>query len=179
MFPRPAWQSGRSILLRSSKCGRGRPRSQDVKSPSNPVVRLRSPPARDVPSGMKRLLRLRCSLVAVLFPVAADAAGDWSQLRAGMTREETTAVLGSELMASRGRGFDVAIYDGRAEVLYLNGQVVAWTAPAASDASSPPASAWQFDQTPRVRLRVPAAQGANGSPGANVRQRAILPSYRW
>lgn len=128
---------------------------------------------------MKRLLRLRCALVAVLFPVAADAAGDWSQLKAGMTREETAAVLGNELMASRGRGFDVAIYDGRAEVLYLNGQVVAWTAPAASEAPLPPAAAWQFDQTPRARLRVPSANGALGTSGASVRQRAILPAYRW
>ena len=128
---------------------------------------------------MKRLLRLRCSLVAVLFPVAADAAGDWSQLKAGMTREETAAVLGTELMASRGRGFDVAIYDGRAEVLYLNGQVVAWTAPVASDAPLPPASAWQFDQTPRVRPRVQPARGATGATGVGVRQRAILPAYRW
>lgn len=128
---------------------------------------------------MKRLLRLRCSLVAVLFPVAADAAGDWTQLKAGMTREETAAVLGSELMASRGRGFDVAIYDGRAEVLYLNGQVVAWTAPAATEAPLPPASAWQFDQTPRARPRVQSANGAIGTPGASVRQRAILPAYRW
>jgi hypothetical protein len=120
---------------------------------------------------MKRLLRLRCSLVAMLFPVAADAAGDWSQLKPGMTREETTAVLGAELMASRGRGFDVAIYDGRAEVLYLNGQVVAWTAPAAT--------AWQFDQSPRARPRLQPAGGANAVSGAGVRQRAILPAYRW
>jgi hypothetical protein len=128
---------------------------------------------------MKRLLRLRCSLVAMLFPVAADAAGDWSQLKPGMTREETTAVLGAELMASRGRGFDVAIYDGRAEVLYLNGQVVAWTAPAASEAPTPPASAWQFDQSPRARPRLQPAGGANAVSGAGVRQRAILPAYRW
>jgi hypothetical protein len=128
---------------------------------------------------MKRLLRLRCSLVAVLFPVAAAAAGDWSQLKAGMTRDETTAVLGSELMASRGRGFDLAIYDGRAEVLYLNGQVVAWTAPAASEAPPPPLSAWQFDQTPRVRSRLPSASAAGQMPDARVRQRAILPAYRW
>lgn len=117
--------------------------------------------------------------MAALFPVAADAAGDWSQLKAGMTREETTAVLGIEIMASRGRGFDVAIYDGRAEVLYLNGQVVAWTAPAASEAPPPPASAWQFDQTPRVRPRVLPAGGSSGATGAGVRERAILPAYRW
>lgn len=153
--------------------------SQGVKSPSKPALSFTSPVARVVSPGMKRLLRLRCSLMAVLFPVAADAAGEWSQIKAGMTREETAAVLGNELMASRGRGFNVAIYDGRAEVLYLNGQVVAWTAPAASDSPLPPTSAWQFDQTPRVRPRMQPAGGANATPGASVRQRAILPAYRW
>jgi hypothetical protein len=128
---------------------------------------------------MKRLFRLRCSLVALLFPLAADAAGDWTQLKAGMTREETAAVLGNELMASRGRGFDVAIYDGRAEVLYLNGQVVAWTAPASLAAPLPPPGAWRFDQVMRVRPRLPSAGAGLQAPGPNVRQRAILPAYRW
>jgi hypothetical protein len=129
---------------------------------------------------MKRLLRLRCSLVAVLFPLAADAAGDWSQLKPGMTRVEANAALGAELMGSRGRGFEVAIYDGRAEVLFLNGQVVAWTAPATSVAPPPPATAtWQFDQVPRARPRPAAANGGLPAPSPYVRQRAILPAYRW
>lgn len=129
---------------------------------------------------MKRLLRLRCSLVALLFPVAADAAGDWSQLKPGMTRVEMNAALGTELMGSRGRGFEVAIYEGRAEVLFLNGQVVAWTAPAATVAPPPPPpSTWQFDQVPRARPRPPAANAAGTTPGTYVRQRAILPAYRW
>jgi len=128
---------------------------------------------------MKRLLRLRCSLLAVLFPVAAEAAGDWSQLKPGMTRVEANATLGAELMGSRGRGFEVAIYDGRAEVLFLNGQVVAWTAPAASAAPPPPAGTWQFEQVPRVRARSSTANTAPQAPNPYVRQRAILPAYRW
>ncbi len=127
---------------------------------------------------MKRLLRLRCSLVALLFPVAADAAGDWSQLKPGMSRAETSAALGTELMGSRGRGFEVAIYDGRAEVLFLNGQVVAWTAPAVSAGLPPPAATWQFDQVPRVRPRPSSANAVRQAPGSAVRQRAILPAYR-
>ena len=129
---------------------------------------------------MKRLLHLRCSLLAVLFPLAAPAAGDWSQLKPGMTREEANAALGAELMGSRGRGFEVAIYDGRAEVLFLNGQVVAWTAPATSAAPPPPAApTWQFDQVPRARPRPSSANGALPATNPYLRQRAILPAYRW
>ncbi len=125
---------------------------------------------------MKRLLRLRCSLLAILFPVAGVAQEGWSQMKTGMNREETHAVLGAELMASRGRGFEVAIYDGGAEVLYLNGQVVAWTAPGAVEAPPAPAAAWQFDQVARPRPRPVAPVDAQGPA---VRQRAILPAYRW
>lgn len=125
---------------------------------------------------MKRLLWLRCSVLAVLLPAAGFAQEGWSQLKTGMTRDETHAVLGAELMASRGRGFEVAIYDRGAEVLFLNGQVVAWTAPGAVEAPAAPAAAWQFDQVARPRIRVTSPTEA---PGANVRQRATLPAYRW
>jgi hypothetical protein len=111
-----------------------------------------------------------------LLTVSSFAVEGWSQLRAGMNREETAAVLGREIMASRGRGFEVAISDNQAEVVYLNGQVVAWTAPAGVSTPAAPTQAWQFDQERR-----PAAPSARrtlepqAAPGSRVR---VLPSYR-
>lgn len=118
-------------------------------------------------------------LLAGLSLGGLQAADGWSQLKAGMTRGETTAVLGTELVASRGRGFEVAIYDGRAEVVYLNGQLVSWTAPVTSDAPVAPLDSWQFDQVSRARGAAQAASRAAETSAAPNRQRAVLPSYRW
>jgi hypothetical protein len=119
----------------------------------------------------RRLVVSAIVLVAATGGAAADA---WSQLKAGMTRSEATGLLGAELMASRGRGFEVAIYDSGAEIVYLHGQVVAWTAPAASEAAPASADAWQFDQVSRPRAVVP--RGGDRTP--EVRRASILPAYR-
>ena len=59
----------------------------------------------------------------MLAPVSGWSADRWSQLKAGMSRREAAALLGSELMATRARGFEIAIYDDRAEIVFLRGQV--------------------------------------------------------
>lgn len=116
-------------------------------------------------------------VLSCLSPVAGWATTGWSELKAGMTRAETTAVLGTELVGSRGRGFEVAIYEGRAEVVFLNGQLVAWTAPANTVAPAAPASAWQFDQMSRVRGG--GASAVRPTPAQTAtRPGAILPAYR-
>lgn len=125
---------------------------------------------------MFRFRILRAAMVSLLAPVSVLAADGWSQLKTGMTRGETIAMLGTELVASRGRGFEVAIYDGRAEVVFLNGQVVAWTAPASSQAAPSPADAWHFEQVSRARVQ--QARRALETGAASNRPAAILPAYR-
>lgn len=111
----------------------------------------------------------------LLFPVLGASAEDWTALKPGMSRAQTASVIGTELLGSRGRGFEVAIYEGRAEVLYFNGQVVAWTAPLAILAPPPP-NTWQFDQSPRVRA---PAVPRPVEPRVNfIRPAPILPAYR-
>ena len=123
---------------------------------------------------MTRTLVLRAIITALLFSSGVSAADKWTSLKAGMTRSEATSVLGTELVASRGRGFEVAIYDGQAEVVYLRGQVVAWTAPASSKAAPSPANAWQFNQGTSARSHVAAPRRVETRPGNG----AILPAYR-
>ena len=123
---------------------------------------------------MSRTFALRVLVTTLLLSTAASAADKWAALKTGMSRSEATTVLGAELTASRGRGFEVAIYDGKAEVVYLHGQVVAWTAPATSTAAASPADAWQFDQVARPRSKASAARPTEVRRGNG----AILPAYR-
>lgn len=101
---------------------------------------------------MLRHSYLRLAAVALLVPVAGWAADGWAELKPGMSRVEAAALLGRELLASRGRGFEVAIYDGRAEMLFLHGGLVAWTPPGTSASAPSPASAFKFDQQWRPRF---------------------------
>ncbi len=118
-----------------------------------------------------RLLRL--AGLGLLFP-AAMMAGGWEQLRPGMSRDEATTVLGSTaLITSVGRGFEVAVYDQRGELVYLEGKLVTWTVPLSSPAPRAPENTWQFNQ---VRIRpVPAVPAPVRLP---AQRGSILPSYR-
>lgn len=124
---------------------------------------------------MSRTTSLRAIVVSLLVSSTAFAADKWENLKTGMTRTEAAAVLGTELVASSGRGFEIAIYENQAEVVYLRGQVVAWTAPTASKAAQSPANAWQFDQVSRVRSTASAAARPAEKRPTNG---PILPAYR-
>lgn len=116
--------------------------------------------------------------MAALAPVSGFAAHGWSQLKRGMSRHQAVALLGTELSASRGRGFEVAIYDGKAEVVFLNGQVVAWTAPVEIQAAAAVETGFQFDQVSRLRAANQRARLAPDRAPASGRPAAILPAYR-
>lgn len=69
---------------------------------------------------------------------AAEPAEGWTRLRAGMSPAETAAILGRPLLRNAGKGFELWIYSGGAEVLFHRGPVMAWTAP--TRVSTPPPS---------------------------------------
>lgn len=123
---------------------------------------------------MIRVSVLRALGLSLLCSTAMSAADKWAGLKAGMSRGEAMTVLGTELVASSGRGFEVAIYDGQAEVVYLRGQVVAWTAPASSRAEASPTNVWQFEQVARPRTNTAPARRAEPARGNGT----ILPAYR-
>lgn len=113
--------------------------------------------------------------LGLLFP-AALTAGGWDQLKPGMSRDEASTVVGSALITSVARGFEVAVYDERAELVYLEGRLVAWTAPVSQSAPPAPMNTWQFNQVrtrPASASMVPPA--LSRQPG---RRGQILPAYR-
>ena len=84
-------------------------------------------------------------------------------------------MLGREVLGSRGRGFEITIYEGRAEMVFLHGSLVAWTAPAASMSGAPvPENTWKFDQQWRPRFRVLPLIEPRNEP---VRRSTFLPVY--
>jgi hypothetical protein len=100
---------------------------------------------------MRRILWLGCFLSSL----PAAAAEGWTQLRPGLTRPEAALLLGMPLIASQARGFDVALYDRRGELLFVDGRLVAWTAPTATPAAGVPEGTWGFVQHPTVRPKPP------------------------
>jgi hypothetical protein len=98
--------------------------------------------------------------VLALFTCSGRAGEGWSLLKSGMNRADTATTLGDPLFKNVGRGFEVWLYDGGAEVLCLHGMVVAWTAPAGVKSSD----GRQLDLRPffakaaAMTLKPPAAQ---------------------
>lgn len=123
-----------------------------------------------------------CALALLVLPLAGDAQESWSKLKPGMTPTETTSALGQFLFSTRGRGFEVGIYEGKAEVVFLRGQLVAWTSPPSlPSAPTPPPAAFQFNQQwrplPDVRVfEVPVAATRNDA--AQGRRGYFLPLRR-
>lgn len=79
---------------------------------------------------MGSVSKFQAVVALLLFPVASQAAENWSQLKLGMSVEETIAALGTPLMRTAGRGFETWTYDKGGDVL-IYGSLIAWTAPAA------------------------------------------------
>jgi hypothetical protein len=76
------------------------------------------------------LSKSRAVLAAfALYATRVSGAEGWSVLKSGMNQSDTVAALGDPLLKNVGRGFELWLYDGGAEVLCFMGVVVAWTAP--------------------------------------------------
>lgn len=106
---------------------------------------------------------------------SCPAAERWDELKPGLTQEEATKLLGAPLVASRGRGFDVANYDQRGEVVFLGGRLVAWSTPTKKPPRPSPVGTWGFVQQP---VRLPKSSLAS-RPSSPEQRAAVLPSYRW
>lgn len=118
---------------------------------------------------------LRITLVLTGVAASARAEDAWRQLKVGMTRSETAAVLGDALLTNRARGFMIQIYDAGAEVVYVHGRVASWTAPAGSGSVAPAFHPW-----PTVAPIPAAASFPKGRAAASgsLRRPSTLPAYR-
>jgi hypothetical protein len=91
------------------------------------------------------MVRPAVLLLAILpctAPTALRAGEDWTRLKIGMSPAEATRALGSPLIRTAGQGFEVWIYDSRAEAVFY-GPLVGWTAPHAADAPATVVDVWQ------------------------------------
>lgn len=116
----------------------------------------------------------RLIMLGLLMP-AGLCAQEWEKLKPGMSRDEAAGFIGRALISSAGRGFEVAIYDHRAELVFLDGMLVTWTAPAASSAAPAPANTWRFEQEKFVPAPVAPIRKPAASP---VKRVIVLPAYR-
>jgi hypothetical protein len=103
---------------------------------------------------MKGVFRVLVWSALLLFPAVGRAAENWTQLKRGMTADETVAALGKPLLSSEGFGFAVWIYDHGTEVVFFD-RVIAWTAPHAGNAAGPKPVAWGFFQGSPGQMREP------------------------
>ncbi|MDP3069320.1 MAG: hypothetical protein Q8N18_03480 [Opitutaceae bacterium] len=122
------------------------------------------------------LSRRHLLALAILAASAMGAAAQsWDKLKPGMTPEQASAALGDHLFASRGRDFEIGIYDRKAEVVFLRGQLVAWTSPADQPAVPSPIDLLKFEQQLRLGAAAPRVPVQRIAP---PRRGSLLPSYR-
>lgn len=74
------------------------------------------------------LIAFLVALFVCVLP-AAQAVGGWDKLQPGMSKEATVGLLGAPLFFTKGRGYELWVYDQKGDVLFARGRVVAWTAP--------------------------------------------------
>ena len=104
---------------------------------------------------MKVSLRFFARLIGFLLLLeSAHAAADWTQLREGMTRADTSRLLGEPLLRLKARGVERWIYDGSGEVVFYDGPVRAWTVakPSAASQAKPVESDVMFRPARTQRL---------------------------
>jgi hypothetical protein len=106
---------------------------------------------------------------------------DWSRLKIGMTAREAATTLGDPLIRTAGQGFEVWIYDARAEVLFY-GQVIGWTSPHPAGETAAVVDIWQETKggtnAPVFFLPRPESRPMLARPATPVDDTNKLPFYR-
>ena len=120
---------------------------------------------------------LLLALIAAPAVFGAGGVNGWTRLKLGMMPVETAATLGDPLIRSASKGFELWIYDGKAEVLFFAGPVVAWTPPSGARAIEEQIA----DPVPAVRPSIVVPPPRSTAPvrnqgGATFDQ---LPVYRF
>lgn len=86
------------------------------------------------------LLLAVLSPTAPTTPLAPSESVRWAQVRAGISREQVSTLLGEPLMRNAARGYERWVYDAGCEVQFTRGEVTAWTAPKGAKPASAPVS---------------------------------------
>jgi hypothetical protein len=126
---------------------------------------------------MSRKISLPLAFVSLLTSGLAAGAGGWTHLKKGMTADETLAALGRPLIQMAGRGFEVWIYDSKAEVVFHQGPVIAWTVPTPDPVSE--ARPIELDLPLGSPTRLPLYQGAPSHQNPETQGNPALPSMHF
>jgi len=116
---------------------------------------------------MSRLIALSLFFIAWCAPAFAASPKDWAKIKADMTPDEALELLGQPLFKNINRGYEVWIYDSKAEVVFHQGPVMAWTIPTPNPASEARPIEMDLPLNPPKRLPHYAAPkaGPNTAPG--------------
>ena len=82
----------------------------------------------------------------LLLPLLGRGEENWSQLKLGMTAEQTFTALGSPMFRTSGTGFELWTYDNGSEVL-LYGSLIGWTAPRSAHVAVRCSDIWQANHS--------------------------------
>ena len=80
---------------------------------------------------MKACLTILLIYLSLLTVGLGSTARGWGSIRSGMTAIEVSTAIGVPLLRNDGHGFSTWLYDGKSEVVFYRGVVMAWTAPVA------------------------------------------------
>lgn len=78
---------------------------------------------------MKRLIPASLLFIALCSSAFAVSHKAWAKVKTEMTKDEIVELLGQPLIRNSNRGYEVWIYDSKAEVVFQGGPVIAWTVP--------------------------------------------------
>lgn len=101
---------------------------------------------------MKHHISLSLVFLALCTPVFAASAKEWAKLKTDMTPDEALALLGHPLFRNVNRGYEVWIYDSKAEVVFHGGPVMAWTIPTPNPVSEARPLSMDLPLNPPKRL---------------------------
>ncbi len=95
------------------------------------------------------------ALLLLILPCASQGAGDWSQVKSGLTPEQAITALGEPLMRRTNRGIDVWVYDSGGEIVFAGGPLFGWSLPVPNPESE--ARPIDGDVLFKPRRRLPSA----------------------
>ena len=83
------------------------------------------------------------AIFLITFTSSLARGESWTELKIGMSPEETVKLLGVPLIRTGANGYEVWIYDDHAEVVFYGGPLVGWTTPSNGTVAGQVVDVWQ------------------------------------
>ena len=126
---------------------------------------------------MNRLIFASLFSIALCAPTFAASQKDWAKLKTDMTPDEALELLGHPLFRNVNRGYEVWIYDSKAEVVFHQGPIMAWTIPTPNPVSE--ARPIEMDLPLNPPKRLPRYEAPKARPNSTPGDVAPRPSTQF